>query len=160
MTLLEILYKLELAIAGQPNVKTVIHNDVYKLNSIPDVRYGVMAWTQGTHQMDYRTGMATYQLYLYYIDRNNARPNHDTEIISFGTQILNNVILTLSGEDIFIDGATIQPFTERFADDCAGVYATINIQTPISTCFNNYGPHGEFNEDYNVDFNLYGIRYY
>lgn len=159
MTLIEIIARLERIIAVQPNIHTVIRNDVYKLNGIPSARYGVMAWTQGTHQMDYRSGMATYQLYLYYIDRNNSRPNNDTEIVSFGIQVLNNIILTLSEQDIFIDDSQIQPFTERFTDDCAGAYATLNIQVPIDRCVVNYG-EGDYNRDYNVDFSTYGIQAY
>ena len=159
MTLLEIIAKLERIIAVQPNIHTVVRNDVYKLNGLKAVKYSAVAWAQGVHQMDYRTGMATYQLYLYYIDRNVSRPNNDTEIISFGIQMLNNIILTLADDGIYIDDTSIQPFTARFVDDCAGAYATLNIQAPIDRCVVDYG-EGDYNTDYNVDFSTYGIQAY
>lgn len=161
MTLLDLIRRLERIIAVQPNIHTVVRNDVYKLNSIPSAKYGVVAWTQGTHQMDYRSGMATYQLYLYYINRNTDRPNTETEIVSFGIQILNNIIFTMRQEDIFIDDVQIQPFTERFADDCAGAYATMNIQVPIDLCFENYSNQAtDYNVDYDTDYLANGIKAY
>lgn len=153
MTLIDIIRRLERIIAAQPNIHTLVRNDVYKLDKIPDVRYGVVAWVQGVHQMDYRNRMATYQLYLYYIDRNTDRPNTATEIVSFGTQILNNIILTFSGENIYIDVASIQPFEQKFVDDCAGAYATLNIQVPIDTCIEDYRDKEiDYNADYDRDF--------
>lgn len=160
MTLLDIIRSIERIVATQPNIHTIVRNDVYKLNSIPDVKYGVIAWTQGTHQMDYRSGMATYQIYLFYIDRKSDRSNIETEIVSFGVQVLNNIIFTLSAQDIFIDEAQVQPFTQRFADDCAGAYVTLNIQVPIDRCHEDYTTAIDYNTDYDTDYLANGIKAY
>lgn len=127
MTLYEIVNKLKDIAKKQPNINYVGEGDIYTLNSLPNIDYSVFFVTQTTHRQ--RENTLVYTLYLYYIDRLFTDECNTLDVQSNGIVALENIINTLyNGEDITIDGEiTYNTFTHRFADACAGVYATVNI---------------------------------
>lgn len=127
MTLLETIRTLEAIALEQHGVAMVIENDVFKLNSIPNAKYGVFAYTQGQHTTSIDGDIATYSLTLFYIDRLTADKSNQIEIQSTGTQILRNILYMMSELDFQISNMPIQPFNQRFADECAGVYCEVSI---------------------------------
>lgn len=75
---------------------------------------------------------------LFYIDRltkfddNNRLTVQDTAV-----QTLHNILLQLA-EEYDVENENYTLFTQKFADNCAGAYATLKITLPISGCFEQY----------------------
>ncbi len=129
MTLTEIVKTLLDIAKNQPNINYVGEGDIYNLNSTPNVDYSVVYITQGTHNLDKDT--VTYSFYLYYIDRLTGNNDNTLNIQSTGIRMLGNIINIFNevvDEAEIVYDIQFQPFTHRFADDCAGVYATIQIE--------------------------------
>ena len=55
--------------AVQPPVASICRNDIYLLNAAKSVKYGVFAWTQGTHRVSADGSTLRLAFYLYYVDR-------------------------------------------------------------------------------------------
>ncbi|WP_262894335.1 hypothetical protein [Alistipes senegalensis] len=127
MTLLETIRTLEAIALEQHSVAMVIENDVFKLNTIPNVKYAVFAYTQGRHTTSVSGDITTFQLTLFYIDRLTEDKSNQVEIQSTGTQVLRNILYMMSELDFEVSSMPIQPFNQRFADECAGVYCEVSI---------------------------------
>ena len=56
-----------------------------------------------------------------------ADHGNQTEIQSTGTQVLRNILTMMSELDFQVDNMPIQPFTQQFVDECAGVYCAVSI---------------------------------
>ena len=132
MTLLDLVNKLEDVAITQPQVKEIVPNDVYQLNERASALYGVFAWTQGQHVKDIYEGTTAYTFNLFYVDRLTADQKNKTEIQSVGLQVLGNILRSFAGY-IGVSEARFQPFTERFTDECAGVYCTVTLTVPDDT---------------------------
>ncbi len=130
MTLLETIRTMETVALQQPAVHTVVENDVFRLNDIPNVKYGVFAFTQGQHNSTTDGGFTTYGFSLFYIDRLNEDHSNQVQIQSTGERTLRNILLTLADEEIEAGYYIIQPFNQRFADECAGVYCDVHLTVP------------------------------
>lgn len=132
MTLLDLIKKLEDVAISQPQVREIVPSDVYQLNERASVMYGVFAWTQGQHVKDFVRGTTAYTFNLFYVDRLTADHKNKTEIQSVGLQVLGNILRSFV-DYIGVSDARFQPFTERFADECAGVYCTVTLTVPDDT---------------------------
>lgn len=132
MTLLQLIKMMEAVAANQPAVNMVVRENVYKLNSCPACLYGAFAWTQGTHRASVDSDFTTFSFTLFYVDRLNADKSNGPEIHSVGVEVLNN-ILRVMAEEVGVSEWRITPFTgQRFADECNGVYATVEFTVPAS----------------------------
>ena len=132
MTLLDLIKKIEDVAIKQPQVKEIVPSDVYQLNARADALYGVFAWTQGQHVKNLYDGTTAYTFNLFYVDRLTADQKNKTEIQSVGLQVLGNILRSFT-DYIGVSEARFQPFTERFADECAGVYCTVTLTVPDDT---------------------------
>lgn len=130
MTLLETIRTLETVALQQASVHTVIENDIFKLNDLPNVKYGVFAFTQGQHTSTTAGPFTTYGFTLFYVDRLNEDRSNQIQIQSTGERTLRNILLILNDENVESSQYTIQPFTQRFADECAGVYCEVSLSVP------------------------------
>ena len=133
MTLLDIVTTLTEIAKNKPNINYVGSGDIYQLNSLPSIDYSVFFITQNTHNWDIDT--TQFSLNLYYIDRLLKDRTNAEEIQTAGMLQLQNSINTLYSqfEDVEIDyPVQFTPFYHRFADECAGVFATITITVPSS----------------------------
>ena len=126
--------------SGEKNINTVIQNDIYELDGIPDAKYNVFGITQNIHQEDEQ--FIYYNFYLYFINRitNDDRSN---EILnqSTGIQVLRNIIRKVCE---YLDIEVTQniqyyPFIQKFADVCSGVYADVVFAVPLDMCLEDYG---------------------
>ena len=134
MTLRDTITAIESVALAQPAVQMVVRNDIYRLNSIADARYGAFAWTQGQHRLDAGGDTHTFAFTLFYIDRLTADKGNEIEIQSMGVQTIENVIRTLETRGVFAtEGWTMQSFNERFEDECAGVFASVRLTVPADT---------------------------
>ena len=155
MTLFEIINTINTIALYQPNINTIIKTgDVFDLNKDNFTKkYSAFCCTQNQHteEGDY----ITYNFTLFYIDRLTDDYRNKTEIQSVGITTLHNIIQMLKDIEVLDSNTTItyQPFTERFEAECAGVYCTVGITTPIDVCADYYQERiveilGDFNFDY------------
>ena len=140
MTLFEIIKIIKDISLLQPNVRTASNGDIFDtLNGNPNVKYGVVHINQTTHNETETTD--NYGLNVFYVDRLEVDKNNQLQIQSTGKNIIGNIIHTLCEQfDVDCPNITYTPFTERFKDECAGVYANLTIQIVKDySCAEQYG---------------------
>ena len=139
MTLFEIIECIKDIAYGQTNIGQVVEGDVYNImNSKGDVKYASIVLTQGQHSQD--EVYDNYQFTIFYIDRlvDNLETNR-LQIQSIGKEIIANIIHILETVyDIEFDTIQFQPFTQKFLDECAGMYTTITLKTPKEVICDTY----------------------
>lgn len=156
MNLLQTIRTIEQVAAKQPTIKAIVRRDVFRLNSIPNAKYGVFAWLQGEHRTSLESDFYQFSFTLFYVDRLTFGSGNEMEIQSVGIETLENVLLELEGLGIVAGDYTIRTFTERFSDECAGAYCTVTLEVPKSgICpvdFDLFAGGGDYNEDYSLDY--------
>lgn len=127
MTLLEIVKQFEHIASQQPNINYVNNGDIYELNNIPNLDYGVFYITQQKHSGDENN--FKYNLTLFYVDRVANDGRNKLAIQSNGITLLTNIInIFLNNNDVELEGdVQLTTFKERFVDDCAGAFAEITV---------------------------------
>lgn len=134
MTLLELIQTLEAVASRQPSVNMVVENDVFRLNSKADAKYGVFAFVQGQHSTTIDSSVITYTFTLFYVDRLKNDRSNQIEIQSVGIQTLDNIIRELDDMGIYCEQTyTFQVFNQRFVDECAGVFCNVNLSVPVGS---------------------------
>ena len=129
MTLVRAIEKIGKA---QPNCNTVVLNNIYQLNELPDINYSVFCITQDTHRQD--DNYFYYNFYLYFVDRLLNDKSNLLEIQSHGIQILKNVLDKVEELGVILNpenDRTYQTFTQRFSDECGGVFCRVEMMVPI-----------------------------
>lgn len=151
MTLSELIRKIEVAASGTPSVSSIVRNDIFRLNSLPNAEYAVFGWTQGQHYTTVTSSLITYNFTFFYIDRLRADKRNELEIQSVGIQVLDNLIRTLELNGVYAESQyNFTTFNQRFLDECAGVFTNVALTVPVSDlCEETYA---DFNDDFNVDF--------
>lgn len=130
MTLFDIIRNLQAIAAQEPSVRSVSDGDIYDaLNAAVDIKYGVFHITQDTHSTN--GDLYVWGLNLFYIDRLLDNGENRLSIQSAGITILENVLKrfadTFGAE--YMNNIVFTPFTQRFKDNCAGVFCKISIST-------------------------------
>lgn len=150
MTLFETISRIERAAAEQPAVNMIVQDDVFKLNSCPDAKYGVFAWAQGTHSAAADSDFVTYQFSLYYVDRLRDDLRNRLEVQSDAVRVLDNIVRELA-EEWGLESWDFTTFSQRFTDQCAGAFCTVAVSVPRdSACGESYDGYviGDFNYDF------------
>lgn len=136
MTLYQITNNLLNIARSQHNIGYVGEGDIYSLNSLPNIDYGVFFVTQTNHSQ--REDTISYTFTLYYVDRLLPDNSNKLQIQSNGIVTLGNIINKLANKyDVEVDyGIQYTTFIQRFADMCSGVFATvtINVDNNIGLC--------------------------
>lgn len=147
MTLLQTIQAMEMIASQQPSVNMIVENDIFRLNSVSDARYGVFGWTQGQHSSSVGSSVVTYNFSLFYVDRLTSDKSNQIEIQSVGIETLDNIIRMLDDMGIFADSSySFTTFNQRFLDECAGVFCNVSFTTPLSfVCPEDFGLMGESN---------------
>lgn len=128
MTLIELITKIKEVATAHPAINTIVENDVFLLNEMADVEYGVFAYTQGEHTSSADRDSITYNFTFFYVglladDRSNM-----VELQSKAIEVLDSILYTLYNvADISIGSYSFQPFNKRFMDDCAGCWVDVAI---------------------------------
>lgn len=140
MTLQQVIQVIEKVALQQPSVNMIVPNDIFELNSLSDAKYGVFGWTQGQHSASVDSSLVTYAFTFFYVDRLTSDASNQLEVHSVGVQTLDNILRSLDDLDISASAAyTFQTFNQRFLDECAGVYCTVQLQVPVSSlCSENF----------------------
>ena len=153
MNLLQTIHAIEAVAAHQPTINSIVRNDVYRLNSIPDAKYGVFAWLQGEHRIDPESSLQYFAFTFFYIDRLTFNKANQVEVQSVGIETLENILRALAVADIVPDEHTFRTFNERFSDECAGVYCTLTLEVPKDgTCPEDFWK--DFDRDFNFDYSI------
>lgn len=153
MTLLQTIRAIETVAAKQPTVNSIVRNDVFRLNSIPDAKYGVFAWLQGEHSSSIDSSLQRFSFTFFFVDRLTFDKSNEIEIQSVGIETLENILNTLETIGIEADEYTFRTFNQRFSDDCAGVYCSVRLDVPKGTLCPE--PFADYNNDFNDDFLIY-----
>lgn len=130
MTLLELITRIKDIAIAQPEVNTIVENDIFRLNEMADVEYDVFAYTQGEHTSSAERDSITYNFTFFFVglladDRENMN-----ELQSKAIEVLDNILYALYNDgDITIGSYSFQPFNRRFMDDCAGCWVDVAITT-------------------------------
>ena len=157
MTLLETTRLIEYIASRQINVNTIIDTEnIYNLNTNNyQVKYSAICLQQQRHISNIE-GFITYNYNIYYVDRLVLDKSNKLEIQSTGINILQNIINIIKDRVWVSDITTSEyvTFTERFTAECAGVYCSISITTPIQSLCSQYDITGgpDFNSDFGDDF--------
>jgi len=153
MTLSEVIRAIEIVAKGQPSVNMIVRNDVFRINSAPNVLYGVFAWLQREHRYEVETDTMHYSFTFFYVDRLTEDGSNEVEVQSTGISTLRNILQTLDDADIYVeDDYTFQTFNQRFLDVCAGAYCNVTFSVPSSPCGEEFP---DFGSDYNEDFLIF-----
>ena len=143
---------MEMVALKQPSVKCVVENDIFRLNGLPNAKYGVFAWTQGTHTDDTESDFHVFSFSLFYVDRLRKDERNQVEVQSVAIETIKNVLKTLAEDwDWEIGEYNITTFNQRFKDVCAGAFAGVRIRVPVDSMCNEQNM-GDFNNDFNDDF--------
>ena len=132
MTLIETVRAIEQEAMRQPAIRMIVRHDVYRINNVPDRRYGILAWMQQEHSATMSNDIARFSFSLFYADRLTENRRNELEIQSTGIQVLDNIIRGLYEKGICADDWTYRAFTERFVDECAGVWCDVSFSVPVS----------------------------
>lgn len=151
MNLLQVIQDIMQTAMRQPAVNMIVKNDIYRINEPGDYKYGAFCYTQKAHQSSAQDDFNTFRFTLFYVDRLIEEHTNEEEIQSTGIEVLNNVLRTLDEQGIEVgEGYQLQPFTQKFNDNCAGVFADVSLRVlKNGTCTTGYP---DFNEDFNNDF--------
>ena len=159
MTLTEVIHAIELSAGGQPGVHSIVRNDIFRLNTYPDAKYAVFGWTQGQHTSEIASSLVTFRFTFFYIDRLTHDLSNQVEIQSVGITVLDNIIRHLESIGVYSASEwTYTTFNQRFHDECAGVFAQVAFQVPVSgVCAESFA---DFNNDFNEDFAIADVQSY
>jgi surface protein len=128
MTLYKVIDTIKMLSLKHPNINSAYEGNIYDImNGNPQQKYASVVLTQQSHTQDVMYDH--YGFNLFYVDRlvDDLEDNR-VQIQSTGKSMLSNIIRAFCDEfDGECENITFQPFTERFADECAGVYCTITI---------------------------------
>ena len=155
MTLQQVIKAFEVVASQQPSVNMIVRNDIFRLNSKSDARYGVFGWTQGQHSTSADSSMFTYSFVFIYVDRLKNDRSNEIEVQSVGIQTLDNILRKLEDLDIFVSSSySFQTFNQRFLDECAGVFCNVSLQVPVSSiCSESFADF--LKTDLNDDFMIF-----
>lgn len=147
-----IIYQLIQSIWLQPVVRTIMLNDVYRLNSLPNIEYGVVCIEAQDFNIQETYGdMLMGNFRLIYVDRLDHSKSNMIDVQSTGIDVLHNIIRQVDEDIVEVQDQTYRPFTQKFKDECAGAY--LNVRLGIAENY-SCGPQiaGDFNYDFNEDF--------
>ena len=155
MTLSQVIKGFELIASKQPAISMIVQNDIFRLNSKEDARYGVFGWTQGQHSGSNDSDLYNFAFTFFYVDRLTEDRKNQIEVQSVGIEVLSNIIRTMEQRGLYVDlQYTFQPFNQRFIDECAGVFCNVTITVPISSaCSEEFADF--LATDFNDDFLIY-----
>ena len=121
MTLRELYTMIEGIAREVPDVRTILENDMLKLNEEREAKYGVFGITQEPHTGS--LGWITYTLNLFFVDRLVNGQDNEVEIQSPAIEVLRAIIMRVE-ENVPLSGQV----------RCAGAWAVVSIQAPVSDC--------------------------
>lgn len=127
MTLKNVVDIIEYVSMSQPNIRQFAEGSVYDINSNPSNKYANIVLTQREHTETEQTYI--FNFVIFYVDRlvDNLDSNK-LQIQSTGISVLSNIFRTLESQyDFEVLDKVYTPWTQRFIDECCGVFANVKI---------------------------------
>lgn len=132
MNLLNTLTYIKEVCNAHPLVNESFIGSIYDINSRTDVKYATMSVQADTIARQ-ASGKTDYNVYLYYADRIPSNDDKDAilEVQTAAVNVMREVLNYIKNysDSIYIGSYTIHPFEQKFADETAGCWATVDIQT-------------------------------
>ena len=125
--------------AGKANlVSSVKDGDVYENLNSGTQTYPVVNVTIDNITKD-ETGTSSVTMNIFYIDRLEDNCRNKTQVQSSAVTVLEQIMNKLEDDQAFnFTSKTFYPFTEKFADLCAGSYVTCTLELQLDTlCYND-----------------------
>ena len=124
--------------AGKSNlVSSVKDGDVYENLNSGTQTYPVVNVTIDNITKD-ETGTSNVTMNIFYIDRLEDNNRNKTQVQSSAVTVLEQIMNKLEDEQAFdFTSKTFYPFTEKFADLCAGSYVTCTLDLQLDTLCDN-----------------------
>ena len=124
--------------AGKANlVSSVKDGDVYENLNSGTQTYPVVNVTIDNITKD-ETGTSNVTMNIFYIDRLEDNNRNKTQVQSSAVTVLEQIMNKLEEEQAFdFTSKTFYPFTEKFADLCAGSYVTCTLELQLDTLCDN-----------------------
>lgn len=135
-TLKEIILELQDIASKQPSINQILDSgNIYDINNLHDIQPSVFCITQINHIENIGSYM-TYNLVLYYVDREKSDGSNRLDIQSMAIQVLSNIINTFLSNNEMYDATMVQytTFVNSFSWVASGAYATLSINVPIGLC--------------------------
>lgn len=124
--------------AGKANlVSSVKDGDVYENLNSSTQTYPVVNVTIDNITKE-ETGTSNVTMNIFYIDRLEDNNRNKTQVQSSAVTVLEQIMNKLEEEQAFdFTSKTFYPFTEKFADLCAGSYVTCTLELQLDTLCDN-----------------------
>lgn len=139
MTIFQLIDILQKLAKTQPNVRTTSEGDIYRtLNNNPQTEYDVVHIMQNQHQhLEY---LDRYNLTIFFVSRLvDDLDSNRLQCQSVGKEVLNNIIRDFCDMyELDFPQYSIQVFTEKFIDLCAGCYINITFEIPTDACADDF----------------------
>lgn len=116
---------------SHPDVNNFLYG-VYRIADEKDILYPLVSFTLD-NVAHYNDNLISITFNLLYADRLTQDRSNEDIIQSVGTSAIFECMNAFKKRGKALDvqqGYTVRPFTEQFADNCAGVVATITVQAP------------------------------
>lgn len=147
-----IIYQLVQGAKKEPNLRTFLLHDIYRLNHLPDIKYGALVVETEQGQVTSPDSFFRFNFVIYYVDRLTINKDNMLDAQSTGIDVLHNILVGLP-EEVDVITSTYRVFDQKFKDDCAGAYVNVTLQVPINyVCGEDEKFGGDFNLDFNEDF--------
>lgn len=135
MTLGDVVRVLERCAAEEAGVAAIVRADVFRLNSVPDAKYPVFAWTLQTAEGEPYGDGTDYRFVLFVVERLTQDGSNLTDCMSEADALLGNILRRVAGTGAVGVGAWSETFfRQRFADECAGAWASVTLSAPKGPC--------------------------
>lgn len=113
------------------SVNEVNEGDVYEILNSKQHRYPSIILTPQTVTST-NSDTETLNAILFFVDRLTDTQENKIMIQSQGISVLRQILEKCAEENIFdIESYTFTPFTEKFTDECAGVFVNITVNYTI-----------------------------
>lgn len=132
MKLQDIICTIKDIAASQPSVNQVLEGNVYQLNELKDIKYGVSVITQGQHKK--QDDFIHYNFIIYYVDRLTEGATNRVNVQSTAIDTLGNIMANLDSLGIDFESGNYQTFTQKFEAQCAGAYVNATFIVPVDDC--------------------------
>lgn len=123
--------------AAQPSVNSTAEGSVYDVLNSGGSAEKYAAFVAYPENVTVSGDEYEATIVMFYVDRLREDRSNRLEVQSNAIDTLHNIISSWGGEWELTESYT--PFTERFADVCAGAYVRVTVTVPISECNEDFG---------------------